>query len=231
MPLNLDAFKSSLIYQTADTVNSIRLDVAELRKLDKYKESKQAKWTWLGCMGLLAVFITGIGSIFLPLLLPLLAVAGVVTVVSFVIRSIHKRLNYENRRYELLDKVLGLIGKDAAKDEKLDVRLDLRPAEHKDKFVRQGQVGVWKVKYYEDPWLELEGRLLDGTRFRLTMIEKCQARSCWKRGRSGKSKYKSKKKSAAESALLLRFKPGRYAAMERIGSELAGAVQLPPAWI
>ena len=86
------------------------------------------------------------------------------------------------------------------------------------------------MKYYEDPWLHLRGRLLDGTTYDLTVIERFQVRSRWKRGRSGKMKHKTKTKSATVVVLRLKPKAAKHAYLQRLASDARNAVQLP-GWV
>lgn len=137
------------------------------------------------------------------------------------------KLDLESRRYELMDTVLKLVGEDIADEAQLTLHMDMRPATHPSKKQRQGKVGSWNVTYYLDPWLRLSGKLCDGTRFKLAMVEKHQERTKIKRSRRGKIKRKSKQKSSTETLLQLTPKPGRYSQLQAIGGDARGAIQLP----
>ncbi|HSP79263.1 MAG TPA: hypothetical protein VLQ93_12080, partial [Myxococcaceae bacterium] len=84
------------------------------------------------------------------------------------------------------------------------------------------------VTYYQDPWLSLRGRLLDGTHFQLGMVQKLQKRSRWVRNYRGKNKYKSKSKERALAWVQLRVKPEKHPQLEQLGRQARGAVRLPP---
>ena len=83
------------------------------------------------------------------------------------------------------------------------------------------------MKYYIDSWLRVRGRLLDGTSYRLSAIEKHQHRSKTTRGRSGKMKSKSKTKSASELIVGLKVKTRRYPGLHELAKAAQGAVKLP----
>jgi hypothetical protein len=83
------------------------------------------------------------------------------------------------------------------------------------------------VEYFLDPWLDLSGRFLDGTSYRLQGFEKHQARRKTYRGRSGKTKSKSKSKSALQVTLSLKPSPKQYAEADSISTKLKETVQLP----
>lgn len=131
------------------------------------------------------------------------------------------------RRHELVTQVVALLQTDIAPEERLNVQLDLRAGKQPGKLTgtRQAPKG-WEVKHYVDPWLHLEGRLLDGTYFRLDMTERVDERVRWKQsGRRPKQKYK--RDSDAIVRLRLRVKPERYAHLPRIGKQAQKAVRLP----
>lgn len=234
MAFDLTAFRKSRVYTTRDTAANVAHDLSVIRRLDRRKEKLQRQYEILaGIFGVLlaAAFPLGggLGSLWVWVVLALSAFL----VIAFVLRAVHKSLNLENRRYELLDGLLRLLGADMAEDAAVDVALDLRAPNHKSKFQRKGQVkrkwgSSWNVNYFKDPWLRLRGRLLDGTRFQVLVTEKHQDRSRWKTSSSGKKKRKTKTKASTEAAVILRMKEGRYGPLDSFISELGGAVKLPP---
>jgi len=236
MALDLQGFKKTLIYELEGPVREVQRDVPRLRIVDKHFEKAAFRVLMVALFFLLATIGTGIaaymamdsGAENLPIFAGATGGLLVITIVAFIIRGRRKRLDTEDRRYELLGQVLKLLKADMADDATIKVRLDLGKADTKAKFDKKGQAGRWKVKYYVDPWLQLRGRLLDGTRFLLTMIDKTQHRSCWKTSMSGKKKYKTKTKHGAEASLLLKVKPSRHPALQKLGTDASAALQLPP---
>jgi hypothetical protein len=234
MALDLDRFKRTLIYEARGPVAAVRADLEALRAFDADVERRQAQGTRIGCAGLIGI-VAGVSIIkpasasqnaFLAAV-GLAAVGLIAAVVGFVRRAVYKRINLENRRYELLGRVLALLEKDMRPDADVAVKLDLRPASHAEKLARKGKAGDWNVSYYTDRWLTLVGRLVDGTRYTLVLLAKVQARSRWARGRSGKMKYKTKSKGSSDAILRLKVKPDRYRHLADLAADARSAVQLP----
>jgi hypothetical protein len=150
------------------------------------------------------------------------------SIFSFVRHSRYKRLNLENRRYELVTRVLELLRADIAPTEPVTLRLDLRPETAADKLRGEGTTrSGWGVKHYIDPWLGIEGRLLDGTHFSLEMIERIDMRHRSRTNARGKTKSKTRRLSDALLRIRLRVKPSRYQHLGRLAPRAKGAVQLP----
>lgn len=211
------------------TADDIQRGVAEIRQLDKRSEKNRSRGCLFSVLGIAGTF----GSFFVAAILnmPVLllgSLASVVVVIwSIALNLLNRKTDFENRRYELVAKVTDLLGKDMSPDAQFDLALNLLPQDDKSKYVRDGKAGRWNVKHFHDPWLVLEGRLLDGTKFSVHMAEKHQARSCRKRGRSGKMKFKSKSKNSSEMTLYLKVKSEKYPQLATLGEAAQGAVQIP----
>ena len=246
MSESIEQFKRSLIYNAQAPIEQIQQDVAILRDIDAVQEQLKRKWLIIAIVCLLGIGLCAFNTFPDPARMsgkasqslsgwgvPTLwakwgtAAFAVAAIASFAIRYKHGKHDIENRRYELVEQVLRLLKTDSPPDAEANVAIDLRPVDHKSKFTHKGAVGAWKVKYYSDCWLVLGGRLLDGSRYSLDMIEKHQYRSQWKQ-RGGKSKHKSKTKSAAEAVLKLKVKPERYGAIDFVSEDIRSAVKLPP---
>lgn len=212
------------------TAAQIRVGIAEVRLLDQQSEKKSASGcthAFIGAVGIIGgCFASAIAEN--PALLLVSLASLIWVIISVARRLIAGKTNFENRRYELLAQVTELLSKDMSPDAQFDLALNLMPQDDQSKFSHKGKSGRWDVKHYHDPWLTLEGRLLDGTKFSLHMAEKHQARSCRKRGRSGKMKFKSKSKNSSEATLFLKIKGDRYQQLATLGESAQGAVQLPP---
>lgn len=115
-----------------------------------------------------------------------------------------------------------------ADNAEIDLRMDLSDPGQKQKIVGKGKAGTWNVVYHKDPWLNCQGRLLDGTRFSLQAVDLLQKRSRWKTNPRGKKKYKTKKKFGGELHLTLSYKPGKYGKTAVLANDATGAIQLPP---
>ena len=234
MPADLGRFKETLVYSRRATVPELLEDLAAIRAFDLEHEKAQRFWGQFGCLGavlagvsLVAVVAT-LESSRMPALfiVPILLLAGAIT--AGVTWSRHRKQNLENRRYELLERILGFLRRDSRPDGAIHVDLDLRPANDPKKHLRDGKVGPWKVKYYADRWLRVSGRLLDGTTYHLSAMDKRQDRHKTYRSRSGKMKSKSKTKSATQLTLSLKVKTRRFPGLAGRAADAKGAVQLPP---
>ncbi len=134
----------------------------------------------------------------------------------------HSRLNLEDRRYELMHELLPMIGRDLARDDPLELQLDLAPADDSRKLI-DTSVMLWTVRLYADPWLQLSGRLLDGTRFSLIWTDKVKTKTRVKR----KGQVKKKRTSKCSIALHLKVKADKHPRLQALASNAAKAVQLP----
>lgn len=236
MAVDLDPFRKELIYRTRATSARVLQELAHLGQLDAENERKRAESSSWGCGTLIACSVCLLVALALmdghgtaALLVFLLAVAFGVAAITFSSRKAsYARLNLENRRYELVSHLMKLLRVDIAPEEPLALELDLRPDTHPQKFRGQTQTPTgWKVDHFLDPWLSLQGRLLDGTHFRVEMTERVERRNRTKSSRSGRIKNKTKRLSDAIARVQLRVKPERSPDLGRLGPRARGAVQLP----
>jgi len=212
-----------------ETVSELRQAIEDIRSADEVAEQKKRKGTILIVVGILLA----IGGLIIGAMAEMVAVtiggiglgAGSL-VVGIVIRAAVKG-DYDNHRFELADRLLGLLGSDMAPDSPVHLRMDLSKTDAKTKFVGESTAGRWKVKQFQDPWLGLGGRLLDGTRFRIGVTDHHQNRSCWKTSRSGKRKHKTKTKAGVEVRVDLKVKEARYPGLGSLAEDPGAAVQLP----
>ncbi|MEM7232781.1 MAG: hypothetical protein AAF517_11425 [Planctomycetota bacterium] len=234
MSIDLEQLSKGLKYHEDAGVDAVRADMDVLRRLDDVAESEEAKWRNLGCGSIILLILAMVGMAASGMLdsSPVVAVPTIIvfvgaTIFCFVQKSRKGRLNLTNRRYELVDGLLHLLKVDMSKDAVVHVAIDFNRSDSKEKFVRNGQANTWKVKFYEDPWLELKGRLLDGTSFQLGITDRTQHRSKTKRSASGKLKTKSKSKRSSVAVLRLKIKPRKYPGLEAYAEDAEGALQLP----
>jgi hypothetical protein len=224
LAVDVKRFREELVHSTRTSCTQLLEDLRFLRDLDANKEKLQARTSKVGWSSLaLAGILTFTGLI---LLMP---IPAAVSIGAFVLHSRHKRLNLENRRYELVSRVVELLKADISPSEPVQLRIDLRPETHDKKLRGESKTRTgWDVKHYIDPWLTVEGRLLDGTHFRLDMTERIDVRSRWKKTSRGKTKHKSKRLADSLLRVRLRVKPERYQHLARLGPRAKGALQLPP---
>lgn len=206
-------FRKTLIYRSTQNIAQVQQDLDGLRMIDQTAESKRRRWTTVATVGGLLT-VTGLVLLFVS---SQSTPAGFFMIVGLLVMTpgialalMSGRYDLENRRYELVDRVLSLLKADTEKNSNVQVEINLKPVDDGSKKTGTGTVGVWSVNYFQDPWLAVYGTLMDGTAYQITMTEKHQARSYWKRNARGKSKYKSKKKSAFEVLLTLHPNKKRY---------------------
>ncbi len=237
LAVDVKRFNEELVYRTRTSCSQLLEDLRFLRDFDLDKEKGQSRTFSVGCSallfaGVLLCFLSSLTTtIFaLPVFLGGCAVLLLGTgIFSFVRHSRYKRLNLENRRYELVTRMLELLRADISPSEPVALRIDLRPDTDTTKLRGESTTrSGWSVKHYVDPWLSLDGRLLDGTHFSLKMIERVDMRSRSRTNARGKTKTKTRRESDALLRIRLRVKPSRYQHLARLASRAKGAVQLPP---
>jgi hypothetical protein len=224
-------FKKGLHYSANVPAETVIQDMNFLREFDRQQE-KMEFWGMMlagtGVVAAIGALILFAGEFtFLGGALGLLGVCGLVA--GFIMKIRFGKLNLDNRRYELVAGLLNLLSKDMSADALTDIELDFTPHNHRKKFQREGKVGYWNAKFYEDRWLSIRGCLLDGTKFTVTVLEKQQDRSRTKISASGKRKHKTKVKNASEVIVSVKVKEKRYPNTKSLERKVKNGVQLP-AW-
>jgi hypothetical protein len=244
MAINLQKFRKSLIYQLNSNISKIYNDLNEIKKIDQQAEKEQARFAKLGwqCFG--AGFICGVLGILINFYLTVLAVITPLLFLSALIlvlfaiyywmqSGIHGRLNIPNYRYELARKVVLMLSRDMDKSLTASLSVDFNSNMQERKVVQtlaHPHRSGWKIKKFQDCWLQFGGELLDQTVFKLTIMESNQVVSGYKRSASGKSKYKSKTKGkGVDINLVLKYSPRKYAAIKLLQDDVNTAIQLPQA--
>lgn len=235
MAIQLSELARTLVYHNQAEIQTIQSDVEAIRRFDRKNEKLRSIWGWLALAGgIVCVLggITGIATDSPVVFWSLLVIGAIFIIVGNIFRLWHKRLNFDDDRYELLGQVLRLLEKDSASNAVVQARLDLGRPDARMKFVRKGSAGRWEAKFYEDQWLRLAGRLLDGTSYNLAVTERFQHRVRWTTSRSGKWKNKRKTKSATKAVLRLKPKPSKHLHLWKLAPDAANAIQLPDwAWV
>lgn len=238
MTVDLTQFKQTLTYQTTAPISHIVTDLKQVVAFDQQIEKTQRQWTIamvICIVGMFVSFILGIilasnsaiASPFFILLVPLVIGA----IITGRQRSKYVGLNIPNYRYQVLPKLLAMVMRDMEKPGTVRTHLVLSPPIRPDKCTfsgahprRQG----WKLERFQDTWLTLEGQFLNNARFLLAGTEVWVRQSGWKRGRSGKSKHKTKTKPKGFLLELTVTAPRKkYGALPVLAPDAAGAVQLP----
>jgi len=225
MSFDFASFKSSLIYEGAASPAELRKDLARIRELDATSEGRRKLFGWAGFLSLVAAVVSFFA-------VTVLALSGGLVGLGLVLLILYwrwGRTDVENRRYELLEGVLGLLDADVQQGTPVVVRMDLRKIDESSKLEETIDLGNTTIEKFRDPWLSVSGRFSDGTSFSLSQTERLQRKRTVKTNPRGKTKTKVKNKSAWEGALGLRFKEKRYDHVAKVGSKSGSkAVQLPP---
>lgn len=232
MAFNIQSFRKTLLYQSSTSASQLKVNLKQIAEQDQLAEKQSRKYNTiaviLGVLTLLS-FLLAVGVS--PMATVLLVVLFVATVTTAIIASRWGRLDIRNLRYLLPERLVDMVSRDMAREEPLTVRLDFsKPIEKRKKVSTQPYPARrgWKEDSFEDPWLQMEGRLLDNTVFDFRLQELSVTRYGWKRGRSGKRKFKRKTKPKGfEAALLLKFPRKKYGAITVIASDLQNAIKLP----
>jgi uncharacterized integral membrane protein len=218
-------YQQTLVYEGNTTLARLREDLGSLQNLDLRAERLRRQWFWtnlaVGAVLLVAVFIA-ISNDEVPrsLLGGLLGIPATLLVIGLIRHATVKRLDVENRRYQLAEELMRLLSRDMEKDAAFFIRMDLLPPTHEAKERKRAEVNGWNVTSYTDPWLTLRGRLLDGSRFSLTVRDHLELRKRWKRTSRGKHKLKTKKFEGLSAYLKVRPDPERLEPLRALGDAL-----------
>ena len=219
-------------FSQTGTVAQILSGLRQLQSYDDYVEEQSrqcrnaaTKW-WLGCGGSLVVLIvsivlTGIAVIFVGLLV-LAAVAMIVCLVFGIMWSARSskwgRQDLDDRRLALAAHFFQVIGQDVPPKAQcsLSVNFDgyLKHGTRVQDQKVQGQYPSRLMKY-EDFWLSVSGKLLDGNRFRVAVEQ------IVRRKEKRKPKYtKVLERISDKITLVLRIAPESYPNWQHLAQTL-----------
>lgn len=239
MTINLSEFRKQLLYSVEKQPLLILEDFNQLKTvLQKNKAQRNKVFGYiLICVSLIAliffiIYFLSINNSIIFLIGSLLSCILIIATLYFIIRLFsHPDLNLDSYRYKLFYKIVGLVKRDMAETSALAAKIDFTQPINKKKIInitdhpyRRG----WKIKIYQDSWLNVQGKFRDNTKFQLNFIEHNQNIYGWKKSRSGKSKHKSKNKfKGLEIKLKLAFSHRKYGAIQVLQEDAIGAIKLP----
>ena len=219
-------FTRTLQYAHTGSAAEIGQDLAQIGEYLQQQRQKNQRYGWI-------IVISGICLIIsFPLLasplsfLPLVISAGVL---GFAVYQCSRSVVALRYRLGVCRQAITLVQRDLAPTD-LQITLDLRhPCKQKQPVQSLPvQFSNMKRDFFADQWLDLQGEFLDGTQFALVATEFVVRKHGTKRGRSGKTKHKSKVKSKGiEVALVLHIPRKRYGAVDVLQQDAAEALQLP----
>lgn len=231
MPFDIVQFKRALVYDGQVSPAELKASLQEIREIDSGSERVKRMTAWIMILSVLAGIGLWVGFIVTKQKIPGLVLAalgcGLVFVIAMFYRLMKGKYDLPNRRYELVHDLAGMLGRDMAKDAAFDLKLDLARANDSRKKTGQDKVGLWDVTYYQDPWLSLSGRLVDGTAFEISMLDRVQMRKRWARSSSGKNKLKTKSKSATLASVNLFPKQKKYSNLPQVVDRTPLMLKLP----
>ena len=231
MALNIQTYRKTLRYQATVPAPQLQGHLRQLAQQDRIAEKQKRKYTYISIFGGVLAFL----SFFLISMSPqfgvLTLILVVATTICAVLASRWNRLDIPNLRYELPQRLADLFSRDMDRGAPLEVSIDFSSPIKRNKKIctvpypaRRG----WKMDCFEDPWLQLGGQFLDRTEFTVSLMERTVSRYGWKRGRSGKSKFKRKNKfKGFDAQIYLKFPRKTYGAIALLKSDLPEAITLP----
>ncbi|QIR40730.1 hypothetical protein HCG51_31230 [Tolypothrix sp. PCC 7910] len=245
MPIEFLNFRKNLIYSTTANLSNIIADLEEIENIDHLAELQQSKYAKralyyfygiIGCfvLGFILLFVTAKIPIFVFALFALflaVIVLTIMTIYELVKKFKLRKLNILNYRYEVTQRIIKMLARDMDAASELEIKLSFKPTKNKENLaetIPHPTKRDWKIDKYQNQWLRLKGQLLDKTRFSLTATEGSKNQYGWKRGRSGKSKYKTKSNNVGlDVVLTLNYPQRRYGAIKVLQNEVSNAVKLP----
>ncbi|MBD2448393.1 hypothetical protein H6G76_14740 [Nostoc sp. FACHB-152] len=244
MPIDLKQFRQHLIYKAQAPVAKIIDDLQEIAEVDHLAELKQKEYGQQTLYYFLGIIITVVLMLVAPnaitntglqsVLVALFALAIIVLSIGFIYALVNRfkfgRINVVNSRYQSTQRILQMLSRDMDANADIELQLSFQPIE-KDEYktnttphpIKSG----WKIDHYQHEWLKIQGQFLDKTRFELSATDISKKQYGWKRGSSGKSKYKSKTKSGGlDINLNITYPQRRYGAVKLLKNEATNAIKL-----
>ncbi|RKH72063.1 hypothetical protein [Corallococcus aberystwythensis] len=257
MPLDLEAFQKTRVYQARATVAEVLEDLQALDPRSKRApeepdpasvQARKGKRLGQGLLltaGVSFVILRllpssqeGLAALFGFLCFLTLLSGFIVLLVSFINRqtaSMGMSLDRENLfaaphkepRRQLLATLLKRFQVDLDANAPVDVRMDLTSPTEPGKRVHQGKHGAWDREDFSDPWLSLQGRFADGTQLHLSVEEQVR-RLERKKVMPRKVKHQRKQSGVSLMTVALRVNPERYPGLADMNARAQGLVRLPP---
>ena len=132
-------------------------------------------------------------------------------------------------RVWVLQYLLELLSADIPEEQEISVSVDFEEHNAEAFLLEEGKVSYWDVKYHSHDWLNVQCRLLDGSKLDLSVTEKQQDRHRTKRSASGKLKHKYKTKSSSLVSARIRFKEKNILPSVANSDEASTAIRIPGA--
>ncbi|MBD2495787.1 hypothetical protein [Nostoc sp. FACHB-280] len=245
MPIDVKQFRQNLTYTAQASIKQVIADLQEIAEIDHLAELKQKEYgkkalNYFWGILIAVIFIIVISIItpndqLLGVLILLLTLAIVGLAIAFILalfkRSKFGRINVINYRYQSTQRILQMLARDMDSNANINLHLSFKITEkneHQTSTTPHPSKPGWQIDNYQHEWMKIEGQFLDKTRFELSATSLSKKQHGWKRGSSGKSKYKSKIKSGGlDIHLDMVYSQRRYGAIKVLNDEIDGALKLP----
>jgi hypothetical protein len=238
--LDIDRLRKERVYSGSDTVPGVMADIVRLGRFDAESQKRRGEWMNLalmtgmaGALGLVGGLVVAGGAQGTSLFSNVCVLLGVLLLMGAMLclgmAQARQALDLEDRRYQLVSRLLQKLRKDIAPDERVTLELGFHPTDIERNVMDRGSAGEWLTRSYVNRWLSLQVRLADGTHLRLAMEQRLQK---WERTRRNpRGKWKTKRKQKGAAALIdvrLRVKPERHPRLAQLERQARAAVRLPP---
>ncbi|MEM8720528.1 MAG: hypothetical protein AAGE84_14690 [Cyanobacteria bacterium P01_G01_bin.39] len=231
MTKEISKLGKELRYVTQNIPQKIIQDLDKIKVADAKYTKTRNKYQALLIISSISIF----ASFFLmsiPILgATVLTVAVIATCFFYYYSQKYARLQIEPARYLLVKKLVYLLQRDLSAKSYLNINLDFTTSIIQSKLTSEDAHPLkpgWKLKIYQDPWLNIQGEFCDRTNFDLNITEHHRISSGWKRSRSGKRKHKRKHKfKGSEICLQLRYPAKKYGAIQVLQQDAMAAIKLP----
>jgi len=180
--VDLAVLREQGVYRAAVCAEQLLADLTRLGSIDREAENRRRLLKPIFAIGLGAAFLGfplaffGAEALFngeasgVLFCLPMLV--GIPTALfAWRVERATARLDLPNYRYELLRKLIPVLQRDMAPDARFGVAVTFRSPVQPRTSVAHPRRANWRIKRFRDGWLDLSGRFLDGTRFRLRLAE------------------------------------------------------------
>ncbi len=244
LSLDVQALRDWESYKNSLPLKALNKELREISTLQRHVGklvktwSGRAGWTWFLFWTLVIGGVIALFNQLIPLVGIMLAAATPLLIVGILFsrkKKFYNSLNFKDAerntfaRYNVLKALLDGLERDNTKQKSLSLLLDFGKPEKPRKLLWEKEHPRHperKVKRYQDPFLELKGRLVDGSVYRLRLRENFETIE-W-RNENNNSRRREKHKGY-DIRLKLTPNPRCYSPRAELVGNAIPAVKLPPA--
>jgi hypothetical protein len=226
MPLDAHRLRTTGVYQASNSLAAISSDLEAIRAaaVRCAASRKSLRWFAGGCLAggiILSSLAASTGVEYLGYFL----YPALISAIGLFIYSFRFGKDFIDRkyRYEFLANIVQLIQPDADSRTPLNVRLQIRDNKRKLKEEPWAQKESGKEQFFEESWLSIDGKLLDGSVFAETITESIRTRSFT----NPRGKRKIKSRSQFVLALTLQYSSEVYGDARPFAELIGESLRLP----